>query len=120
MLGAAAGGGFPQWNCNCRLCAGVRDGSVNARPRTQSSIALGADGTDCALFNASPDILQQLKENPALQPWASLIAATMKSSCSLVTERPNTQSPSESAAAQSTWMSMLAPTSSSTSFPALS
>ncbi len=69
VLGASAGGGFPQWNCNCRNCAGVRDGSVRARPRTQSSICVRADGAaDWALFNTSPDILQQIKQSPALQP----------------------------------------------------
>ena len=72
VLGSAAGGGFPQWNCNCRMCAGVRAGTVNARPRTQSSVALSVDGSDWVLFNASPDILQQLKENPALQPARAL------------------------------------------------
>ena len=62
ILGAAAGGGFPQWNCNCRNCAGVRSGSVRARPRTQSSICVAADGSaGWALLNASPDILQQIK-----------------------------------------------------------
>ena len=69
ILGAAAGGGFPQWNCNCRNCAGVRSGSVRARPRTQSSICVAADGSaDWALLNASPDILQQIKATPELQP----------------------------------------------------
>jgi pyrroloquinoline quinone biosynthesis protein B len=69
VLGSAAGGGFPQWNCNCRNCAGVRDGSVRAKPRTQSSIFVAADGAaDGVLFNASPDILQQMRATPALQP----------------------------------------------------
>ena len=69
VLGAAAGGGFPQWNCNCRQCAGVRDGSLRAKPRTQSSIFVqGDEGADGVLFNASPDILQQLRANPVLQP----------------------------------------------------
>ena len=72
VLGSAAGGGFPQWNCNCRLCAGVRSGEVRARARTQSSIAVTTDERDWVLFNASPDILQQLKENPALQPARAL------------------------------------------------
>jgi coenzyme PQQ biosynthesis protein C len=44
VLGSAAGGGFPQWNCNCRNCDGLRRGRIRARPRTQSSIALSADG----------------------------------------------------------------------------
>ena len=68
VLGSAAGGGFPQWNCNCRNCDGVRRGTVRATPRTQSSIALCGDGAEAILVNASPDILQQLRETPALQP----------------------------------------------------
>jgi len=72
VLGASAGGGFPQWNCNCRNCAGQRDGSVRALPRTQSSIAVSANGVDWVLFNASPDILAQIRANPALQPGAGL------------------------------------------------
>lgn len=69
VLGSAAGGGFPQWNCNCRNCAGVRSGSLRARSRTQSSIAVsGHDVTRWALVNASPDILTQLKANTVLQP----------------------------------------------------
>jgi len=69
VLGSAAGGGFPQWNCNCRNCTGVRKGTVRARVRTQSSIAVcGADCAAWALVNASPDILAQLKANPVLQP----------------------------------------------------
>ncbi|NML45602.1 pyrroloquinoline quinone biosynthesis protein PqqB [Ramlibacter sp. G-1-2-2] len=69
ILGSAAGGGFPQWNCNCRNCAGVRGGTVRAKPRTQSSIFVRADaGVDGILFNASPDILEQIRARPALQP----------------------------------------------------
>jgi len=68
VLGSAAGGGFPQWNCNCRNCAGVRDGTVRATPRTQSSIAVSSNGTDWVLINASPDILAQIGATPALQP----------------------------------------------------
>ena len=69
ILGSAAGGGFPQWNCNCRNCHGVRSGSVRAKPRTQSSIFVRPDGSaDGILFNASPDLLEQIRANPALQP----------------------------------------------------
>lgn len=68
VLGSSAGGGFPQWNCNCHNCAGVRAGTVRARPRTQSSIAVSGNGADWLLCNASPDILQQVKATPALQP----------------------------------------------------
>jgi pyrroloquinoline quinone biosynthesis protein B len=72
VLGSAAGGGFPQWNCNCRNCDGVRNGHVRATPRTQSSIAVSADGQDWVLFNASPDILAQIRANPCLQPGRGL------------------------------------------------
>jgi len=69
ILGSAAGGGFPQWNCNCRNCDGVRSGVLRAKPRTQSSIFVRPDtGVDGILFNASPDILAQMRANPLLQP----------------------------------------------------
>ena len=68
VLGSAAGGGFPQWNCNCRNCRGVRDGTMAAQARTQSSIAVSSNGTDWVLVNASPDILAQIRATPALQP----------------------------------------------------
>ncbi|RJF92809.1 pyrroloquinoline quinone biosynthesis protein PqqB [Noviherbaspirillum saxi] len=71
VLGSAAGGGFPQWNCNCRNCNGVRNGTVRARARTQSSIAVTANELDWALINASPDILSQIAATPALQPGRS-------------------------------------------------
>jgi pyrroloquinoline quinone biosynthesis protein B len=73
VLGSAAGGGFPQWNCNCPNCAGVRSGKLRARPRTQSSIAVSAGSdTEWALVNASPDILAQLQTNSVLQPGRSI------------------------------------------------
>jgi pyrroloquinoline quinone biosynthesis protein B len=72
VLGSAAGGGFPQWNCNCDNCRGVRNGTIRARARTQSSIAASGDGRHWVLFNASPDILQQIREFPALQPGDKL------------------------------------------------
>ena len=73
VLGSAAGGGFPQWNCNCRNCAGVRSGAVNAKPRTQSSIFVRPDaGAEGVLFNASPDILEQIRSHPTLQPNRTL------------------------------------------------
>jgi pyrroloquinoline quinone biosynthesis protein B len=68
VLGSAAGGGFPQWNCNCANCDGVRRGSIDARPRTQSSIAITENAEDWVLVNASPDLLAQIKSIPALQP----------------------------------------------------
>jgi pyrroloquinoline quinone biosynthesis protein B len=72
ILGSGAGGGFPQWNCNCHNCSGVRAGTVKATPRTQSSITLSANGEDWVLFNASPDIRAQLAAFPALQPGRSI------------------------------------------------
>jgi pyrroloquinoline quinone biosynthesis protein B len=68
VLGSAAGGGFPQWNCNCRNCDGLRRGRIKAVPRTQSSVAVSADGASWVLFNASPDILAQLRAFPEAQP----------------------------------------------------
>jgi pyrroloquinoline quinone biosynthesis protein B len=72
VLGSAAGGGFPQWNCNCRNCAGVRQGTLPARARTQSSIAVSGDGVGWVLFNASPDLRAQLESFPPLQPGRAL------------------------------------------------
>lgn len=68
VLGSGAGGGFPQWNCNCRMCAGQRAGTVQASARTQSSIAVSADGQDWVLLNASPDLGAQLRAQPQLRP----------------------------------------------------
>lgn len=68
ILGSAAGGGFPQWNCNCRNCQGVRAGSIQAKPRTQSSIAVSMDNRRWVLFNTSPDIRAQLEAFPEIQP----------------------------------------------------
>lgn len=72
VLGSAAGGGFPQWNCNCTMCAGFRAGTINAKSRTQSSIAVSENGQDWILFNTSPDIRQQLSDFPAMQPNRAL------------------------------------------------
>lgn len=68
VLGAAAGGGFPQWNCNHPNSRRARAGDEATPVRTQSSIAVSADGRRWFLFNASPDLRQQIHENPALQP----------------------------------------------------
>jgi pyrroloquinoline quinone biosynthesis protein B len=68
-LGSAAGGGFPQWNCNCRNCAGYRSGALHAFARLQSSIAVaGGSAASWVLVNASPDITAQLQAHRALQP----------------------------------------------------
>ncbi len=68
VLGSAAGGGFPQWNCNCPNCRAVRDGSLPCSPRRQSSIAVSADYRHWFLFNASPDIRTQINAFPPLCP----------------------------------------------------
>jgi pyrroloquinoline quinone biosynthesis protein B len=72
VLGSAAGGGFPQWNCNCPNCDGVRKGTIRAKVRTQSSIAVSADGVNWVLFNASPDLLTQFRGFPQLQPGRAI------------------------------------------------
>ncbi|STW39405.1 coenzyme PQQ synthesis protein B [Klebsiella pneumoniae] len=66
VLGSAAGGGFPQWNCNCANCQGLRDGTIQAAPRTQSSIIVSDNGKEWVLCNASPDISQQIAHTPEL------------------------------------------------------
>ncbi|HEX6708436.1 MAG TPA: pyrroloquinoline quinone biosynthesis protein PqqB [Albitalea sp.] len=71
VLGSGAGGGFPQWNCNCTQCAGLRSGTTRARARTQSSIAVSADGEHWVLLNASPDLGAQVRNQPALHPRGS-------------------------------------------------
>src|SRR5947207_2838517 len=68
ILGSAAGGGVPQWNCRCGNCAAVRAGSSAVRPRTQSSVAVSADGCTWFLLNVSPDVRQQILAFPALGP----------------------------------------------------
>jgi pyrroloquinoline quinone biosynthesis protein B len=81
VLGSGAGGGFPQWNCNCRLCAGQRSGQVRASARTQSSIAVSANGEDWVLLNASPDIGAQLRASKALQPRHGLRHSPIQAWC---------------------------------------
>ena len=68
VIGSSAGGGFPQWNCNGPQSRAVRYGEPGFRSRTQSSVAISADGTDWVLLNASPDIREQIAATPELQP----------------------------------------------------
>jgi pyrroloquinoline quinone biosynthesis protein B len=75
ILGSGAGGGLPQWNCNCANCTQARNRTGDVLPRTQSSIAVSANGVDWILINASPDLLAQLRANPELQPAVILIDA---------------------------------------------
>jgi pyrroloquinoline quinone biosynthesis protein B len=65
LLGTAAGGGFPQWNCWCPTCRVARTDPSRARPRTQSSIAVRAEGFGWFLCNASPDVREQIAHLPA-------------------------------------------------------
>src|SRR6478736_3056367 len=71
VLGSAAGGGFPQWNCNGRNSADLRKGVAGLRARSQASVAVSANGRDWVLLNASPDLRQQINETPELQPAAN-------------------------------------------------
>ena len=70
MLGSAAGGGFPQWNCGCFNCQGVRSGTIRAVPRRQESVAISADGEAWTLLNASPEIRAQIESFAPLWPRA--------------------------------------------------
>lgn len=81
VLGAAAGGGFPQWNCNCDVCRLAWAGDKRVRPRTQASLAVSSDGRRWTLLNASPDLRAQIQATPQLHPReaarASPIAAVV-------------------------------------------
>lgn len=69
LLGASAGGGFPQWNCACPNCRAIRKGNFQGKPRTQSQVAVSSDASDAwFLLNASPDLRSQIESNPELHP----------------------------------------------------
>lgn len=68
ILGSSAGGGFPQWNCNCDNCSRYWAGDPVAVARTQSSLAVSVDDENWFLLNASPDLRQQIQVTPALHP----------------------------------------------------
>ena len=68
VLGSGAGGGFPQWNCNCHNCHRLRHNAMNGKARSQSSIAVSTDNKNWLLINTSPDIRSQLEAFPAIQP----------------------------------------------------
>ena len=72
VLGAAAGGGFPQWNSNAAACRRARAGDPAARARTQASLAVSADGEHWFLLNAAPDLRRQIEVTPALHPRQGL------------------------------------------------
>ena len=71
VLGSAAGGGFPQWNCSCSNCSGLRGGRVNARARTQAQVAVSSGPSNWFLLNASPDLRQQILATPELSVTSS-------------------------------------------------
>jgi len=70
VLGSAAGGGFPQWNCGCDNCRDVRRGSPGLRARMEESIVVSADSRSWFLVNASPDVRRQFESFPVLEPGA--------------------------------------------------
>src|SRR5436190_11964294 len=72
LLGTAAGGGVPQWNCNCSVCREARAGTGRVQSRTQSSVAITADDQHWFLLNASPDLRAQIEGFPPLQPPVDL------------------------------------------------
>jgi pyrroloquinoline quinone biosynthesis protein B len=70
ILGSAAGGRFPQWNCGCANCLAVRQNKFTGKARTQAQLALSADGSRWLLVGASPDLASQIEANPELHPRA--------------------------------------------------
>ena len=68
ILGSAAGGGFPQWNCSCHNCRRLRQGAFQGEPRTQTQIAFSPDGKLWFLIGASPDLRIQILATPELAP----------------------------------------------------
>src|SRR5579864_404517 len=68
VLGSAAGGGFPQWNCNCRHCEASRAGTFAGKSRTQTQVAISNDDSTWFLLNTSPDLRAQIEATPALHP----------------------------------------------------
>lgn len=71
ILGSAAGGGFPQWNCACPNCRGLRAGAFPGKARTQAQVAISADGREWFLLGASPDLRTQIEATPELHPRVS-------------------------------------------------
>ncbi len=70
ILGSAAGGRFPQWNCGCGNCVAVRQGTFSGKPRTQAQLAVSADGSSWFLAGASPDLAIQIENSVELHPRA--------------------------------------------------
>src|ERR1700728_4164932 len=72
VLGAAGGGGYPQWNCRCPVCRLAWAEDKRTKPRSQASLAVSADGEQWILLNASPDLRAQVRATAALQPSAGV------------------------------------------------
>src|SRR6267142_2550202 len=68
ILGSAAGGGFPQWNCDCPNCHAVRGGRFRGKARSQTQVAVSSDGETWFLLGASPDLRYQIESSPELYP----------------------------------------------------
>ena len=71
ILGSAAGGAFPQWNCACPNCRGLRAGAFPGKARTQTQVAVSSDGQHWFLIGASPDLRAQIEATPELHPRVS-------------------------------------------------
>ena len=78
VLGSAAGGAYPQWNCRCPVCALAWAGDPRVKPRTQCGLAVSADGEAWTLLNASPDLGAQIRATPALHPRRDLRGSPIK------------------------------------------
>jgi pyrroloquinoline quinone biosynthesis protein B len=72
ILGSAAGGAFPQWNCCCANCRAVRAGTFHGKPRTQTQVAITEDGQSWFLLGASPDLRSQIEATAELHPREGL------------------------------------------------
>jgi len=72
ILGSAAGGAFPQWNCACPNCHAVRGGQFRGKPRSQTQIAVSSDGEAWFLLGASPDLRSQIESTPELHPRSGI------------------------------------------------
>jgi pyrroloquinoline quinone biosynthesis protein B len=75
VLGSAAGGGYPQWNCRCAACRLAWEGDRRVKPRMQTSVAVSNDGERWTLLNAAPDLRQQIRATPALHPRGAIRAS---------------------------------------------
>src|SRR6266850_2843215 len=68
ILGSAAGGAFPQWNCDCPNCHAMRGGQFHGKARSQTQVAVSSDGLSWFLLGASPDLRSQIEGSPELHP----------------------------------------------------